>query len=83
VSNILTTNPLQFDTAGATSEVAAHKIITGFAVIASADTWEVVVHDVASGTVIFRMISNVANDRGACCGGLEHDQAQLHVSRRA
>ena len=64
MANILTTNPLQFDTAGATSAVGDDRLVQGFCVVASADTWSCVIHDAASGNIVFQMDSDVTNDRG-------------------
>jgi len=63
VANNLTTNPIQLTTAGATSAITTALKITGFIVIASADTWSCVIHDAASGSVIFRADSDIANHR--------------------
>lgn len=61
MANDMTTNPMQVDTAGASSSVTADTFIQGFVVVASADTWSCVVHDAASGNVIFRADSAVAD----------------------
>ena len=63
MANILTTNPLQLDTAGATSTISSPLIITSIVVIADADTWSCVIHDKIAGNVIFRADSSVTNHR--------------------
>ena len=63
MANNLKTNPIQLDTAGATSLIDTPLLITGVIVIANDDTWSCVIHDKASGNVIFRADSDVTNHR--------------------
>lgn len=59
MANILTTNPIQIDTAGSTSEILDMGIrkITGIGIIASGDTSVALIHSEAAGTnVLFHYI---------------------------
>lgn len=61
MANDLTVNPLFIDAEEAT--VTGEVYITSIIVTASADTWAVVLHDKASGNVIFKASSDLANHR--------------------
>lgn len=61
MANDFTANPLYIDTAsaGTTDNYKIKNIIVN----ASGDNWEVVLHDIAGGRVIFHAKSNIANHR--------------------
>lgn len=63
MANILTSNPIQLDTAGASSKVTTVFDIVGVIVIASADTWSCVLKDQYEANVIFRADSDLTNHR--------------------
>jgi hypothetical protein len=63
MANTLTTNPVQYDTTGATSAITTEMEIVGIVVVASGDTWSCILHDAAGGDVIFRAGSALANER--------------------
>ena len=62
MANKLTTNPIQLDTPGATSVITADHEITSIIVVPNAAAWECVLHDEASGNVIFQASNNLTND---------------------
>jgi len=53
MANDLTVNPMQIDTAGATSAVTSAVWVQGFACHASDNTWACVIHDAAAGNVLW------------------------------
>jgi hypothetical protein len=59
MSNILTTNPMQLDTEGATSLLTGEQLrtrgkIQALTVYAANDSWELVLKDASGGNIIFR-----------------------------
>jgi len=63
MANSLKVNPIYLDTTGATSAIAKSLAIASIIVIASADNWSCIIHDKASGNVVFRADSVIANHR--------------------
>lgn len=64
-ANVLNTNPIQLDTSGATSAISTAFMISGIVVVASGDTWSCIIHDAASGDIIFRADSALGSERMA------------------
>jgi len=66
MANITNKNPMVIDTVG--SVMTTPFEIGSINIIASADTWEVVLKDASGGNEIFRAVSAITNDRGGLKG---------------
>lgn len=61
--NLLTKNPLEFDTSASSGvQVPGPIVIVGIVVIADGDTWSCILRD-ADANIVFRADSNIANHR--------------------
>jgi len=63
MANNFESNPIQIDTAGAGTNFGPGVFLTAVVVVASADTWSLILHDRQGENVIFRADSNIANHR--------------------
>lgn len=57
--NVIDKNPIFYDTAGATSAITSQTAIIGIIVNPTAAAWAVVIHDAASGDVVFKTQDNL------------------------
>jgi len=64
MANSLNTNPIIVDTTGVIKATPIE--INAINIAASANAWAVVLHDAASGNIIFSSASAIAGDRGCC-----------------